>query len=1052
MKRENKRRITTLLTMVLLLVGSTLFAQKQNQISGTVKDSDGNPILGATVYVEGTNIGGITNAEGFFKLSAPIGGVLGVSYVGYQTSQTPITSQTFYLVELQDENTDLEEVVVVAYGVQKKETLTGAITSISTTDLLKSPNASIGNSLAGKLTGVSTVQSSGQPGMEDPDIYIRGGGSLSSSDSTPLILVDGVERSFFQMDPNEIESVTVLKDASATAVFGVRGANGVILVTTLRGKKGEPRISISSSVGLQKTTYNLEMADSYTFGTIHNEMNANDGTTQVFSDYMLERFLLGDEPIKYPDIDWRDYMTNDVAITTQQNVNISGGSDKVAYFVSLGYLFQDGLFKDFGDPDLGYDYNRYNYRSNLDIDVTSSLLMKIGIGGVVGDTHEPYYSSSTTDGLWKAINWAQPFASPGLVDGVLMQTPATMFPDITLRNPMAYYYGDGYKNMTSNKLNMDVSLTQDLECITKGLSAEVKAAYNSSYTYTIYRSGNVETYYPYYTSELDGSGLSYDDDDYDKTLVYLITGENERLGYSTSTSRSRDWYAEASIRYNRDFGKHSVGGLVLYNQSKEYYPSGDYVYIPSAYVGLVGRVTYDYDNKYMAEFNIGYNGSENFAADQRFGTFPAVSLGYTLSEEPFMKNQNVISYLKLRASVGLVGKDNVSSYRFLYLPNSYIIDSASKDSTWYQYDYGYNFGVDNSSWSYGAMENIIGNPDLTWETVLKQNYGIDMNFLDGRLKVVADYFKEERVDILIQRSTIPSLTGLTTDILPIVNMGQVDNTGFEVSLGWADQINKDWRYSVEANVSYAHNTIVFQDEVEPNETYMWRTGNPVGSIFGFVADGFYSESDFESDGSLKDTFADPYVSTVYAGDVIYKDLNNDGQINEDDQMKIGYSTIPEYTLGLNIGLNYKNWSFSMNWSGATNRSLLLSDEFREPFNSENRSLMMYHVDNRWTPETADTATQPRISKVSCTNNYLDSTLWIEDGSYIRLKNMSIGYTFRQSDTLKKFGIENLGLTFSGYNLLTFSYFDMMDPESNPSNSGDTYPIVKTFNFGINITI
>ncbi len=1052
MKKENKRRITSLLTMMLLLVGTALFAQKQSHISGTVKDTSGNPVLGATVFVEGTNIGGITDVNGEFSLKAPIGGVLGVSYIGYETSLITITAQTSYNVELKEESTNLEEVTVVAYGVQKKETLTGAITSVSTTELLKSPNASIGNSLAGKLTGVSTVQSSGQPGQEDPDIYIRGGGSLTDSDSKPLILVDGVERDFFQMDPNEIESVTVLKDASATAVFGVRGANGVILVTTVRGQKGEPKISVSSSLGLQLTTTNLQMADSYTYASIHNEMNSNDGTPKIFDDYMLDRFKLGDEPIKYPNIDWRDYMTDDIAITTKHNVSLSGGADKIAYFISLGYLYQDGLFKDFGDPDLGYDYNRYNFRSNLDIDLTKTLVMKIGMGGVVGDTHEPIRSSMSSDGLWNAINWSQPFASPGVVDGRLMQTADAMFPSIVLRNPMAYYYGEGYSNSINNSLNMDVSLTQDLKFITPGLSAEVKGAYNSTYKYQVKRSGNVEIFYPYYMSEIDGSGLTVDDEDFDKTLTYLIKGENERLNYSPSTSRARDWYAEASVRYNRDFGKHSVGGLFLYNQSKEYYPSGDYVYVPSAYVGFVGRVTYDYANKYMAEFNIGYNGSENFAADQRYGTFPALSLGYTLSEEPFMKRQNFISYFKLRASVGLVGKDNVGSYRFFYLPNSYLVNESSTDGTWKQNYYGYNFGVDNNTWLDGSMENTIGNPSLTWETVLKQNYGVDINFLDGRLKFVADIFDEERVDILIKRSTVPALTGLTKDILPVVNLGRVDNQGYETSLGWADKIGNNWRYSIDANVSYARNKIVFQDEVEPNEKYMWKTGNPVGSVYGFVADGFYSAEDFNSDGTLLDSFDKPYVETVYPGDVIYKDLNNDGVIDDDDVQKIGYSVRPEYTFGLNMGLNYKNWSFSMNWAGATNRSLMLADEFREPFNSENRSLMMYHVDNRWTPETAATATQPRVSKTSCKNNYMDSTLWVEDGSYVRLKNMTFGYTFRNSDTLKKLGIENLGLTLSGYNILTFSYFDMMDPESNPSKSGDTYPIVKSFNFGVNITI
>lgn len=492
-----------------------------------------------------------------------------------------------------------------------------------------------------------------------------------------------------------------------------------------------------------------------------------------------------------------------------------------------------------------------------------------------------------------------------------------------------------------------------------------------------------------------------------------------------------------------------MGALLLYNQNKEYYPS-QWAYIPTAYVGLVGRVTYDYKSRYLAEFNIGYNGSENFAPDKRFGTFPAFSLGYILTEEGFMKNQKVFDFLKLRASIGLVGNDNMSSNRYLYLPDSYKVDQlGGVDSSWKNYKWGYNFGLNNSTPLKGAVESRLGNPNVTWETALKQNYGIDANFLDNRLKVKVDIFRENRKDILIARGTVPGMTALTKSLLPVVNMGKVKNRGYEVEVGWADRVNENLDYYINANVSHSENKIIFQDEVEPNEPYLWRTGQQVGAVFGYVAEGFYSENDFV-DGKLKEGFPKPQAN-VKPGDVKYQDLNMDGVIDPDDQKKIGFSENPNYTFGLNMGINYKGFFFSMNWTGAAERSLVLADHFRRPFNGESRGLMQYHVDNRWTPETAETATQPRFSFSSDSHNYMQSTLWVKDGSYLKLKNLSVGYNFTGYPALKKIGISQLGVKFTAYNLLTIDGFDIMDPESNPDYYGDTYPVVKIFNLGLNLT-
>lgn len=1047
MNEAKKRHTYTLRIGVLLwmLCSNLLGFGQQVTVTGHIVDGTDLPAIGATVQVKGTTGGTVTDMNGNFTISVNSlkTAILVVSYVGYETKEVPLKGESRVKIVLKETLNELEEVTVVAYGVQKKETLTGAISSIKTEALLQSPNSSVANSLAGKITGLSTIQSSGQPGAEDPKIFVRGVGSLTEGGATPLILVDGVERSFFQMDPNEIENITVLKDASATAVFGVRGANGVILVTTRRGEEGKARISINSSVGAQMPTRMLKMANSHTYAMTYNELRSNDGSVGPFDTYTLKRFDLGDEPILYPNTNWRKYMTNDAAIQTQHNLNISGGTKTVRYFISLGYLYQDGLFKDFGQENLGYKYNRYNYRTNLDIDITKYTTLKLGIGGVVGDKMEPV----ATD-LWKQINWSQPFSSPGVIDGNIIAVNPH-YESIMMVNPLGSYYGKGHKKTISNMMNLDLHLVQKLDFVTKGLSVEVKGAYNTNYSFIKERAGSTETYTAYYQSAIEDPNLSMEDPAYNKNIIYRISGINSKPGYEEDKKRARDWYFEASIRYNRKFGNHNVSGLLLYNQNKIYYPS-QFVFIPKAYVGLVGRATYDYKSRYMAEFNIGYNGSENFAPDKRFGTFPAMSLGYIVSEESFMKNQHVFDFLKLRASVGLVGNDNMDNYRFLYLPDNYNVDQLGNPAdNWLWYNWGYNFGFQNSTSIKGAAEYKIGNPNVTWETALKQNYGVDMHFLNNRLKVKLDVFREDRKDILIARGTIPLLSSLTKELLPVVNMGKVENKGYEVEINWNDHIGKNFDYYVNGNVSYSKNKIVFQDEVEPNETYLWRTGQPVGSIFGYVAEGFYTEDDFIGK-QLKEGSPIPQVP-VFPGDVKYKDLNQDGVIDPDDQKKIGYPTRPNYVFGLNLGANYKGFFFSMNWTGAANRSLLLSDDFRRPFNGESRGLLQYHVDNRWTPATASTAAQPRFSFNSDPHNYMTSTLWVKNGSYLKLKNLTLGYNFMGYEALKKLGISQLGVKVTGYNLLTLDHFGIMDPESNPNQYGDTYPVTKIINLGVNLT-
>ena len=683
--------------------------QRDILVTGVVNDTYGEPMVGVNVIVKGTTIGTMTSADGSFSVKIPSEKtVLVFSFIGYKTMEIPYAGKDKITVVLEDNAEMLDEVQIIAYGTQKKVTVTGAISSINTDELLKSPTSSIGNMLAGAVSGISTVQYSGQPGAEDPEIFVRGSASLDAARSQPLVLVDGVERSFFRMDPNEIENITVLKDASATAVFGVRGANGVILVTTRRGKEGRTEISWSSSVGISEAMRVPEVVGSYEHAKYFNEMQLSDnpslGPNDLrFSPYVLEMFRTNADPIMFPNTDWQKLLFKNSSLQTQHNLNISGGTKDIKYFVSLGYLFQDGLLKKFYESyDPNYKNNRYNYRANLDINVTKTTTLKLGLGGRLETRREPPFAD--VNNLWIQILRVQPFSSPGFVDGKAIHLNNRYIP-MEMRNLLDQYYGKGYTDYSQNTMNLDMDLTQKLDFITKGLSFNIKGAYNTSYTGSKSWRGSMEFYIPVYKSTLTNPGLAIDDPSFDHSIVYQLDGADNVLSPSESWGeKTRDWYAEASLRYDRTFGDHKVGGLLLYNMTKQYYPKAN-TDIPQGYLGLVGRATYAYKDRYLVDFNVGYNGSENFAPGRRYGFFPAASLGWVITEEKFMKSVDFISFLKLRASYGLVGNDILSEYkRFLYLPDSWSASSG-----------GYYFGVNTPQSFPGASELLLGNPNVTWE-------------------------------------------------------------------------------------------------------------------------------------------------------------------------------------------------------------------------------------------------------------------------------------------------------------------------------------------------
>ena len=1031
------KSIQTSVIAVLCLLLTGFAASAQQKISGTVIDSYGEAVIGAGVFQKDTNNGTVTDVDGKFSLTVPGGSTVVVSCIGYKDYEFRIDSKSVYAITLQEDTEALEAVEVVAYGTQKKVTVTGALSSVKSEDILRTPISSVNNVLAGQLSGVTTIQYSGEPGSDAATIFVRGKGTWS--DSSPLIQVDGVERSMSDINPEEIESITVLKDASATAVFGVRGANGVVLITTKRGAEGKAKISVNTSFSLVTPTDLVKQANSYDYALFYNQMRANDGTEAVFSDEVIQKFKDQSDPIRFPSIQWTDYMMKKLTTQSNHSVNISGGTKKVKYFVSAGYMNQGGLFEEFDSPyNFGYQYERFNYRGNLDVNVTNTTKISFDISGNVSNADKPRTGQGST-GMIRNIYYATPFSSPGLVDGKYVATTTDYSDGLTLPftgiSGMEYYTLGGFISTNINKLQMDLALNQNLKFITEGLSFKIKGSYNSQFSAVQTGTASRATYFP--VIQDDGS------------MAYRKSGENTPVSYSESTGKARNWYFETSLNYSRTFGGHSVGGLVLYNQSKEYYP-GTYSDIPRGYVGLVGRATYDYKKKYLAEFNIGYNGSENFHPSRRFGVFPAGSLGWVVSDEPFFRPiKSVISFFKLRASWGLVGNDKIGGSRFMYTADPYTVNNSALAT---RSGYAYNFGVDNSTNFMGAYANSRNNPNVSWEKAFKQDYGFDANFLNEKLTFTYDYYKEHRTDILLQDMTAPALIGFK---VPYANLGIVDSWGWEASLKWRDRIGKNFNYWANVNLSHNQNRIVERKEAPYSNEYQYQKGNRIGARYMYQ---FFRYYDADTPRLYEETFGEPFPKQLVDlkdGDAVFVDLDHNGYIDGNDMTrKLGYTDDPQYVVGLNTGFSWKNVEFNMQWTGAWGVSRMIGEAFRIPFVARTDyttgGLLQYHVDNTWDPENpSQDAKYPRATWANGkTNNYMDCALYEQNASYLRLKTLMVGYNFK-GGFLKTMGISNLQLAFSGYNLLTLTPYIWGDPETVASTD-PTYPLQRTYTFSLKL--
>ncbi|WP_421918878.1 SusC/RagA family TonB-linked outer membrane protein [Marinifilum sp.] len=1020
-----KNFLVWLLTLFSVVVGSaqTINSDSGNFIvSGTVTDEKGDPIPGANVIVKESFQGTITDINGKYTLNVPTDkNELVYSFIGLLSQTIEINGRSLIDVQLQPDIENLEEVVVVGYGTQKKISVTGSVSVVKEEALQSTPSTTLATALTGRMPGVVVVQNSGEAGAQSARIRIRG------AEGNPLVLVDGVERSFEDLDPDEIKNISVLKDASATAVYGIRGADGVIIVTTKRGNFGKPKIKFSANFGLVQAADLPEMLNSYEYAMLKNEGTLNDegeNASLPYTEEDLRLYQTGEDPIFHPDHRWYDEMTNDFGYRQKYGVNISGGASKIKYFVSLGYNKERDIFKDFN---VGYDdesyYNRYNVRSNLDIDLTPTSVLSVDIGGQFAKRHKPNTDLSGSYGIAYSAFRTPPDAFAGLVDGRLVQLDRT----IDYNTPLEMLFDNGYKETSTNKVQLTAKFKQKLDFITKGLAFNAAISYDHGYSSTLTASKNVPVYYP-------------ERDDATGDITYMRDGAESRLGNSRGAdTQSKLIKFKSALNYSREFGDgHHISGVGVFTTNERHYSGiGDYSYVPKKYVELAARVSYNYKHKYFLEGNFGYNGSENFAEDKRYGFFPAVSVGWVVSKEKFFPTNSILSFMKFKASYGEAGRDNFGSQRFFYT-DVYTMELTG----------GYRFGIDPNGQGIGK-ESRLGATELTWETHYKQNYGIETKWFRDFLHVDFEYYKNRIEDNLITRNSVTELIGVK---LPPVNAGKSEVKGYEIQASVQGKIGKV-KYNLYGNYNFSENKRIYFDEVAQEYPWQVKTGKSRNVTTGFEWVGFYTQEEVDeiaAGNATPDNPASGYTGNLQAGDMKYRDLNGDGIINQIDEKVFENTSTPKTTFGFGGGLSYKGFSMNLHFQGVTDVTYNIQGRIKVPFFNGNGNGLTYVLD-RWTPETAETAKFPRMSATGKAgdHNYRSSDFWFRDASYIRLKNAEIAYSFANKK-LKNLGISKCKIYANGSNLYTWTDLKLVDPEAK---NGDAVPIPpnKVFNFGVNVT-
>lgn len=1019
------------LTLLCLMFLCTLNAVAQQlNVTGNVKDALGEYIIGASVLVKGTTNGTITDIDGNFSVSGvEKGSVLEISYIGYVSQSITINDEKPLLIILKEDSETLEEVVVVGYGVQKKANLTGAVTSMKSDELLKSRAANATTALVGQMPGLISKQASGEPGADDASIFIRGIATFQG-DASPAYIIDGIERTsadFARMDPNDIESINVLKDAASAAIFGMRGANGVIVITTKRGTDGKASIKYSGSVSIQSPTKLPEFANSYDYARLANQYFGS----EIYSAEAIQKYKDGSDPELYPNTNWYDEMLTKNAIQNQHNISISGGNEKIRYYVSGGFLNQGGLWEDL-------NYKRYNLRSNIDAQITKTTRLGVDVSGRL----EKSLNSGSSYTIFKELVRNTPVLLCRYPDGTFA------FPDATHPNiAAANQPGGSYSKGETFVVDARVELEQELDFITEGLSAKGVMSYSRN-NYT----NKAWSVSPYVYSK-------------DANNEYVL---NPRTSPSLNLTQNQTNYQEyqLQVNYNRSFGLHNVTAMTMVLARKGFSSTScmfrnsfdseildqinagntdgqtmNAVDSETARASYMARVNYNYASKYLVEFNIRRDGSENFAPDKRWGTFASASLGWVISEEPFFESlKNTINFLKIRGSYGTLGNDNTGGVSFPFYSRFELYQGAVASNGFMNNLGDYAFG---DLVTKGLVPGAIANSLATWEKSNKANIALDATLFNN-LNFTVDLFTERRTNILTQRTAeVPSSFGGT---LPLENIGIVNNKGIDLSLNYHNSIGKV-NYSVGGNFTFARNKIVEMAEAEGTSEYMRQTGRPINGYYGYKTDGIF-QSQEEIDSYAKQEVAGVGYETQI-GDIKYVDVDGNGVVNSDDMTYLGYGNIPEIIYGINGSLNWKNFDFSFLMQGAANAQVYLKGGIILPYFNQG-NLPQFWVNEAWTEENPSNR-YPRLAE--SVHNFPATDVpgvqtYLYNASYLRLKNIEVGYTFPTS-WLSRIGVTNARVYVNAQNLFTISNVPQIDPE-NTEQEGWTYPQMKSFNFGLSL--
>lgn len=995
-------------------------------LTGQVLDENKAGIPGATVIVKGSTRGAITDTDGHFAISVAGSDAIEISYLGYESQTIQVGAQTNIVVELARKVSELEAVTVVAFGKQRKESIVGAINTLDAKDLNIS-TGQLSSNLAGKLAGVVVMQRTGEPGA-GADFWIRGVSTFGTGSTSPLILIDGIERSMDLIDSDDIATLSVLKDATATALYGVRGANGIVVITTKRGSEmPKTNVEIKAEFGMTQPVKLPQLANTEQWLDFFTELYRDAGyPNPPFTDYERQLYLTGQDPDLYPSVDWVKTMYKDMAMTGHVHVNVTGGSEKVRHYTSASYYTEGGIFNvaENSRYNAQMNFNKFSFRSNVDINITRSTELGISLATIYTMKNQPNASASD---IYNYTMYTTPIATPTVFSDGTIAIPQ----ESSSVNPYNMLNNSGYMRTNNMVAQSLLSLTQDFsEIITEGLQANVKFAWDAQNSNVVRRSISPTAYY----------ALGRDENG---DLIFGNNGEGSN--YMSLSSSNSGWTAinlEASLTYDRLFGQdHRVGALFLYTLRSKTNTVPGYDYIgafPYRNLGIAGRVTYAFRDKYFAEFNFGYNGSENFAPGKRFGFFPSYAAGWMISNERFWEPlRETVNILKIRGSYGKIGNDQIGgNRRFAY--NTTLNTSAA----------GFTFGTSGPTVATGRPATGIstkdfGNPNVSWEEATKADVGIELG-LFNMIKIQADYFYEKREGIFIQRESTPSVVGEL--VAQWVNLGRMRNQGFDMSLEFDKQINKDLYVSARGNFTYNRNKKLYDDKPDQIWKYQNLAGFAQDQQFGLIAEGlFVDEEDIAN--WPKQEFSD-----VRPGDIKYRDVNGDGVVNTYDRVAIGYTAVPEINYGFGASMRWKGLDLSVFFSGVAHTTRIISGF--NLFGASSNIIRLGQIfadvaDNRWTLDNQNpNAPYPRLSMNKVDNNQQASTYWQRDMSFLRLKNAEIGYTLPKK-WVKKVGLSNVRFYLQGTNLLTFSEFDLWDPELT-ANYGNQYPTVRTVTLGANI--